>query len=550
MSLRKSKAAVLASILLVLFVVVGCSEDETTPEPSDTTPPTITGHYPLDGATDASRSGPYWVAFSEPMDEESVENTLYFDLVPPDFDLSWNGDTLFITPYYFLPGDESYTITIDGDCEDLHGNKLGSDYPIEFTTTTEDDTTPPYVVSTVPADNATNVNSGMPIEIVFSEPMNQNATEGAIDIDPEPEDSGAEWESTTLIIYHTPFPQDVIITITIGTGAADLAGNPLSAVYEFDYRTAIDDVRPYLASASPSNGATNVSTGLDQMVLTFSETMASYSFDMPPENVDARINQAVDQAAMGDDPWNDTYTTLTVPLRSDRDLLQGCTYWAKFQDVTDAAGNPIDPNPTNYAFTTQGTPTRFVYESGVIWFVHTETYEEKTHTIENYNPGSGTFDIFFRDSGGINDVWHMRKTGTEIQHLGRDEYDDGVYQFTMTWDTPLPYIKLPIANYLGDTWYFATGATLDEHYSIEISGRVEIEPYPVNLVSEILYGTFDGCYVHHLYVTTTFYEDGIPVDEGSLHHKTWLSEGVGWVMIVNEEDGDPPDTLVVFDWDI
>ncbi|HUV37828.1 MAG TPA: Ig-like domain-containing protein, partial [Patescibacteria group bacterium] len=69
----KPSAALLAVILFALFAVTGCSEDENGVGPSDTTPPTVAGHYPVDGATNVSRSGPYWIAFSEPMNEALVE---------------------------------------------------------------------------------------------------------------------------------------------------------------------------------------------------------------------------------------------------------------------------------------------------------------------------------------------------------------------------------------------------------------------------------------------------------------------------------------------
>ncbi len=546
MSFVRPKAAWLILLLFVLFAATGCSENETALDPGDTDPPTVTGHYPADGATGVSRSGPFWVVFSEAMDEESVESTLGFDLDEWEYDLYWNGDTLFIAPYSQLPASNVFTITIDGDCEDISGNKLGSDYSFTFTTTSEEDNTAPYVVMTVPADEATDVSPGMPIVITFSEPMNMTNTSNAITISPEPEEVDLDWKGPELTILHYPFPQDSGVEVTIGTGATDLAGNPLATAYSFDFRTAIDDVRPYLVSATPSNGATGVSTGLGEMVLNFSETMYP-DFDMPPENVDARINQVVD----GDNvDWNEAYSTMFVPLRSDRNLLPGCRYWVKFEDVMDAAGNYIDPNPTTYGFTTAGERTHFIYKSGSIYFVDTRTHEPDTMTIENYSHGSGTFDIVFRDFDGIDEIWHMRNTGNEIQHLGRDEYDNGVYDFTMTWDTPLPYLKLPIGNYVGQTWHFDTSATIDEHYSIEITGSVEIEAYPVNLESELLHGTFAGCYIHHLDAATTFYEDGTPVDEGSFHEKSWLAEGIGRVMIVIEEDGDPPDTLVVFDWDI
>lgn len=546
MSRLKSFAVSLGVILFALLVVLGCSEDEPAVGPSDTTPPTITGHYPADGATDVSRSGPYWIAFSEPMDEEMVEDLLGFDLDPWQYNLSWNGDTLIITPYSLLDAGTTYTITIDGYSEDLAGNKLGSDFSFSFTTTTQADNTPPTVTSTIPAGGATGVSPGATIMITFSEPMNLTTTSNAIEFDPAPADYGIDWEGVTMMIDHFPFPQNTTVTVTVTTAATDLAGNHLVADYSFQFHTLVDNISPYLESANPANGETNVQTTLSQVVLNFSEPMFPM-FEILPEDIDAKIIHDLE----GDDAyWNDDYSTVTVPVRSGIDLLRGCTYWIRFRDVTDMAGNPIDPNPTPYEFTTSGTPVYFLYESGDVQMRNTYTSEIGERRVENYNPSGGTFDIVFEDFGGVHDIWHMKKTGTEIQHLGRDEYDEGSYDFTMMWDEPLPFLKLPLQSHIGETWYFSTGATLDPNHAMTLDGSVEIEDYPVNLVSEELNGTFRGCYVHHLNITVIFYEYGVPADTNTIHDKTWLAEGVGWVRQVSEESEGDTDTLVVVDWDI
>lgn len=542
----KSLFVSLVIVLFTLFIALGCSEDETPAGPSDTTPPTVTGHYPADGATDVSRSGPYWVAFSEPMDEDQVEDMLGFDLDPWEYNCSWSGDTLIITPYALLDAGAEHTITIDGDCEDLAGNAMGDDCSFSFTTTTQADNTPPEVTGTVPSDGATGVGSCAAIRITFSEPMDLTNTEGAVGFDPAPADISFDWEGVTMIVGHLPFPQDATITVTVSTAATDLAGNPLDAAYEFSFTTLVDNIRPYLVSADPANGATNVQTTLSGITCNFSESMFP-EFDINPADIDARFIHDFD----GDHAaWNGDYSSVTVPARSGIDLLAGCTYWVRFRDVTDMAGNPIDPNPTLYEFTITGTPDYFLYQDGSVYLRDTSWGEIEERRIENYSSGDGTFDIVYEETSGIHDIWHMRKTGSEIQHLGRDEYDEGAYLFTMTWNDPLTYLKFPVENHLGETWYFSTGATLDADHSMTLEGSVEIEDYPVNLESGEMHGTFRGCYVHHLNATVIFYEYGVPADTSVMHEKTWLAEGIGWVKQVAEETGDDPDTLNVVDWDI
>jgi len=538
------KSLLIAFLFIIPLVLTGCSEDEAEAPPTDTTPPTITGHFPADGASDVTRSGPYWVAFSEAMDEESVDLSLSSYHV---YNTAWNGDTIFMTPTSLLDGGTEYTITVYGTCEDLHGNELGNDYPFSFTTTTEADNTPPSVIHTDPEHNATGVSPSKWIEITFSEPMTPVwdwDTQNIIDIDPEPDDGEFEWEATTLVIYHTPFPTDSLIVVTVNTTATDLAGNPLSAPYTFSFRTMVDNVRPYLESASPSNGATGIPTSLSQIVLNFSEPMFPI-FEMSLEHVDARINKVVRQ----EPDWNEDYSSMTVPISEY--LLPGCTYWVEFHDATDAAGNPIDPNPTTYEFTTAGAVSHFPVSEGARWTYVDEWSDVKIYRIDNYSPSTGNFDQVRTDEyGTINDVHHLRVTTNLIQHRGISEYDGGILDYTWMWDEPLPYIKLPLENYLGDTWNFSSVATGTE-YDVHISGSVEIEGSKVNLVNEFLYGTFKDCFVHHLSVDMYMIAGSDTVDEGHFHNIMYLSPGVGIVRFIDEEVGEVhSDTLTIVDWDL
>jgi hypothetical protein len=541
------RRAKVTALWLMLFLAVplfiaGCSSSSSNGDGSqDQTPPTVTGQFPASGAVDVPRSGPFWIAFSEPMNQNLFPGSLSFAPGPVYYNTSWDGDTLVITPASLLAAGTLYQIAISGACQDTHGNTMGSDYPISFTTTSAADNTPPEVVMSDPASGATGVLGTKTIEITFSEPMNIGNAESAIELSPEPDAGWVEWEGLTMKIRHSAFPSNHLITVTINTGATDLAGNHLADAYVFSFRTLIDNTRPTLVSASPANNATGVSTSLSNIVLTFSEPMDQSSFNISTDFVDARINQIV-----RDEPtFNGDNSSLTVPIS--RRLLPGCTYWVKFLNVTDAAGNPIDPNPTSYQFTVAGTKTYYPVAADDVWNFVTPSDDEATRFIDNYNASSGTFDEVVVDGEGhIRDKTHLRKTPTQIQHLGRDEYHDGVYEFSMMWDQPLPYIKLPVDSYIGQSWDFSASSTIDESTSLSLSGHVDIEPTTVDLVSEALRGTFKGCCVHHLYVDLTMYVDGNPVDEAHVHQILWLAPGVGPVQMANVGE----DTLRVFDWSL
>ncbi len=548
MKCAKIRALCMMAVLAALPFVSACSSSSTSDggnsgEP-DTTPPAIVAQFPASGATGVTRSGPFWVAFSEPMDRSMFPSGVSFAPGSVYFDLSWKGDTLVIVPSSLLAGGTSHSITIAGAVEDAYGNALGSDFAIPFTTTMDADVTPPTVVGTYPADGATGVLGTLTIEITFSEAMNRGTTQDAISVDPEPADGWAEWEGLTLKLHHSAFPQNSPITITIGVGATDLSGNHLAAPYVFSYRTRTDNTRPYLVSATPANNAVSVPISLSQIVFTFSETMDMNSFHFPDAYIDARVNQLIRE----EPTTSMDNSRITVTLS--RQLLPGCSYWVNFYNATDAAGNPIDPNPTPYRFTTAGTATSYPVGNGYTWHFARPWDDFATRTLSNYNQSTGVFDEVFRNSDGeIQEVVHLKKTSTQIQHLGRDEYRDGNYNSSMIWNDPLPYIKLPVASYLGQTWNFSTTAALNDSMTMSLSGRIEIEASTVDLASDALSGTFKACAVHHLYADFTIYLRGNPVDEGQAHQIMWLAPGVGPAQIVNVYDGGS-DTLRVFDWSL
>ena len=133
------------------------------------------------------------------------------------------------------------------------------------------------------------------------------------------------------------------------------------------------------------------------------------------------------------------------------------------------------------------------------------------------------------------ETWHLDQNTTEILHLGRDEYEGDIYQATMTWDEPIPYLKLPIADYAGTSWSFETFALMPPASgmdSLHIEGTIEIEDFTMNLTADYnpLNGTFNGCYVHHLY--------------GEKHP---VAQRV--VMPQDNGPGDS-DTLYVYDWEL
>jgi hypothetical protein len=553
-----ARSHLLPSLFTCIFALsllsgAGCffGEDKDSPsEPAgDTTPPEIVDHYPAVGATNVERNVLIWIEFSESMDEESVTDNM---TISPSFGYipSWDGDVLDITPTNLLNASTIYSVTIDEKSEDSNGNQLGADYIFSFMTGTGGDLTPPTILSTVPDSDEPDVPPLQPIEVRFSEPMNLTSVANSIEMDPHTEILSIEWMGTTMRAYHGILPPDSLITVTIGTLAADLAGNNLASPYTWSFRTVLDEVRPQLLNTDPANGETEVATSLNTVVLTFSEPM-NPEFEIPASDIDARLEQAMGEM---ENPWNEELTTLTLDLSSK--LLPGCNYWVRFgSGFTDLAGNVIEPDPTDYEFATVGILSYFPVQNNYTWLYSRGQGGGEIRYIDNHSGGTGTFDLVIDEevspqSWETNEVRHLADGSTDILYLGRDEYEEGVYQFTMTWNEPVFYIGFPLSGYAGSSWNFERYATHGTD-SLYFEGAIEIEEYPVDLLADYdpLNGTFEGCYVHHMYGSLEFYEDGVLSGTESFHEITWLGPSLGPVRIVYDKGPGDSDTLYVYGWE-
>jgi hypothetical protein len=108
---------------------------------ADTTPPTITGTSPLNGATGVAVSSAITVTFSEPMDQSTINTTTFTvkttsGSVPVAGTVSYNTTTRVatFTPASALTANTSYTVTVTTGAKDLAGNALAVNASFAFTT--------------------------------------------------------------------------------------------------------------------------------------------------------------------------------------------------------------------------------------------------------------------------------------------------------------------------------------------------------------------------------------------------------------------------------
>ncbi len=140
------------------------------------------------------------------------------------------------------------------------------------------DITPPTVMATSPSGNATGVTIYPTIEVIFSESMNTTSAQDAFSIVPAVS-GNFSWSSSSSVMTFAPVSNLEInktYTVTIGTGARDLAGNPIAQSYSWSFTTVPtvpgDVTPPRVIATSPAANTTGavIDTAI---IVAFSEAM-------------------------------------------------------------------------------------------------------------------------------------------------------------------------------------------------------------------------------------------------------------------------------------
>jgi hypothetical protein len=144
------------------------------------------------------------------------------------------GDTLTFTPTANLAPNTLFTATITTGAQNLAGTALASNYVWTFTTGTTTATTAPEIVSTVPANAATDVPLNQAVSATFTEAINPLTITTATFQLTGPGGTAiagtVSYDAINFIATFTPTvpliaSSDYIATVT--DGVTDLAGNPL-----------------------------------------------------------------------------------------------------------------------------------------------------------------------------------------------------------------------------------------------------------------------------------------------------------------------------------
>ncbi len=250
----------------------------TTGTSPDIIPPTVISTVPVNLATGVELNIKPSATFSEAMDPLTINSLTYTLKTGATFvagSVSYVGVVAVYTPATILLANTTYTATITTGVKDLAGNAMVSNYIWTFTTGTIIDIIPPTVISTIPANLATQVTLNIKPTATFSEamdPLTINALtytlkQGTTVVAGLVSYSGlvATFTPATSLLANTNY------TATITTGVKDLAGNTMVSNYVWTFTT-LNVSAPTVILTDPDDLETDVA--LSKVVTaTFSEPM-------------------------------------------------------------------------------------------------------------------------------------------------------------------------------------------------------------------------------------------------------------------------------------
>jgi len=263
------------AFLLVVFIA-GCGQETVTV-------PSVVSTIPANGATAVAINTAISATFSMAMNPSSITSSSFTVTGPGGTAVAgavtYSGLAATFTPAAPLAYSSLYTATITTGATDLGGTPLVANYVWSFTTVVPP--TPPTVISTVPANGATNVPVSQVLSATFSEAMTPATISTSTFTVTGPGGTAVAGAVTYsgLVATFTPtgnLGNSTVYTATITTGATSLAGVPLAANYVWTFTTITPT--PAVISTIPLNGATGVPVN-QALSATFNEPMTPDTLD-------------------------------------------------------------------------------------------------------------------------------------------------------------------------------------------------------------------------------------------------------------------------------
>ena len=315
-----------------------------------TTAPTVISTVPANQAGGVPTNRAISAVFSEAMNPSTI-NAATFTLAGPGAAAVTGvvtyiaaGSIATFTPAAALSPNLAYTATITTAAQDLQARGLAANYVWTFTTAAGPDLTPPTVISTIPANTATNVPANQTVTATFSEALNPTTLTAASYTLQGPGGAAVAGLVAYAAIGNTAtftptgtLAPNTLFTATLTTMITDLAGNALASnyVWSFTTGTGADTTPPEIVSTIPANAATNVP--INQAVsATFTEAMNPLTITGATFGLTGPGGAAI-AGTVTYDPVNFIATfTPTASLTGNSAYIATVT-----EGATDLAGNPL-----------------------------------------------------------------------------------------------------------------------------------------------------------------------------------------------------------------
>lgn len=267
--------------LLLVMIMAGCDDRVGITYPPVSTIPTVTSTNPINTATSVPFNQKITATFSEAMDSTSITTASFTLMQGSSFvsgTVNYTGTTATFAPSSNLIPNTMYVGTITTMAKSPAGKSLANNYVWSFTTGTAAIVIPPTVNSTVPINAAVSVPINQKIAATFSETMDATtitASTFTLMQGTTPVSGFVSYSGTTAIFAPSNnLSSNTAYTMTITTGAKDLAGNALANNYVWSFTTGSAAIitPPTVSSTDPANLATSVPLN-QKIAATFSTPM-------------------------------------------------------------------------------------------------------------------------------------------------------------------------------------------------------------------------------------------------------------------------------------
>ncbi len=270
--------------LLLVMIITSCDDRLGVVTPPVVTIPTVSSTSPTNAATGVAFGSKITATFSEAMNSSTITTATFTLMQGTSFvsgTMSYTGTTATFTPSSNLSANTIYTATITTGAKDSQGSALANNYVWSFTSADAVviiPPTPPSVSFTDPANAATGVALNQKIAATFSVAMDAStvtASTFTLKLGTTPVAGLVSYSGITAIFAPSvPLTPNAAYTVTITSGAKNLAGTALANNYVWSFTTGSAAVvtSPVVSLTDPLNAATGVA--LNQKIsATFSKTM-------------------------------------------------------------------------------------------------------------------------------------------------------------------------------------------------------------------------------------------------------------------------------------